>query len=265
MSTDQLSEFPEFSPYSSTSGYTTDQPTYYQTEYEWQQQQQPQQQSLQPQQQQPMLESDRHQLYTLYPAGGEVTSHYSYQPQTGDYYQPNGIWPASQSPDSMAGVAQTQRFFTSIDLQQPRPHSSASSSAGGKPKRKRVQSHTQRKAANVRERRRMFHLNEAFDELRKRLPAFNYEKRLSRIETLRLAMTYISFMKDVSVGNDPKVVKLKPHGSDLSSDEMGMTPGPAMLVSHPSYSVGEMGEMVEKMMSEEESECSDTEHSNHSG
>jgi hypothetical protein len=49
----------------------------------------------------------------------------------------------------------------------------------------------------------MFHLNEAFDELRKRLPAFNYEKRLSRIETLRLAMTYISFMKDISDGDFP--------------------------------------------------------------
>ena len=94
------------------------------------------------------------------------------------------------------------------------------SGPNGKPKRKRVQSHSQRKAANVRERRRMFHLNEAFDELRKRLPAFNYEKRLSRIETLRLAMTYISFMKEVSVGQDPKCVKLKPHGADLGADVM---------------------------------------------
>ncbi|XP_062570254.1 pancreas transcription factor 1 subunit alpha-like [Saccostrea cucullata] len=81
----------------------------------------------------------------------------------------------------------------------------------GKPKRKRVQSKSQRKAANVRERKRMFHLNTAFDDLRKRLPAFNYEKRLSRIETLKLAMTYISFMKEISEGEDPKNVKLKPH------------------------------------------------------
>ena len=79
---------------------------------------------------------------------------------------------------------------------------------GQKPKRKRVQSVIQRKAANVRERRRMFHLNEAFETLRKRLPAFNYEKRLSRIETLRLAMTYIEFMKNVSDGKDPSDVAL---------------------------------------------------------
>ncbi|XP_048755450.1 transcription factor atoh7-like [Ostrea edulis] len=87
-------------------------------------------------------------------------------------------------------------------------------SKNGKPKRKRVQSVVQRKAANVRERKRMFHLNEAFDELRKRLPAFNYEKRLSRIETLKLAMTYISFMKDISDGEDPQNVQLKPSAAD---------------------------------------------------
>ena len=78
----------------------------------------------------------------------------------------------------------------------------------GKPKRKRVATLAQRRAANIRERRRMFNLNEAFDELRTRVPTFAYEKRLSRIETLRLAITYISFMADVVDGKDPKDVKL---------------------------------------------------------
>ncbi|XP_014784981.1 serum factor response D [Octopus bimaculoides] len=82
-----------------------------------------------------------------------------------------------------------------------------------KPKRRRVQTQAQRKAANVRERRRMFHLNEAFDELRKRLPAFNYEKRLSRIETLRLAMTYIGFMREITSGKDPCNVELQKHAN----------------------------------------------------
>lgn len=79
----------------------------------------------------------------------------------------------------------------------------------------------------------MFHLNEAFDELRKRLPAFNYEKRLSRIETLRLAMTYISFMKDVSVGEDPKCVKLQHHG-DLGGLPMAL--GGSLGLKHSPYS-----------------------------
>jgi hypothetical protein len=58
----------------------------------------------------------------------------------------------------------------------------------------------QRRAANIRERRRMFNLNEAFDRLRRKVPTFAYEKRLSRIETLRLAITYISFMTELLTG-----------------------------------------------------------------
>ncbi|MCJ8746121.1 hypothetical protein PDJAM_G00138220 [Pangasius djambal] len=65
------------------------------------------------------------------------------------------------------------------------------------PKRKRVITSVQRRAANIRERRRMFSLNEAFDELRRKVPTFAYEKRLSRIETLRLAIVYISFMTEL--------------------------------------------------------------------
>lgn len=54
----------------------------------------------------------------------------------------------------------------------------------------------------------MFSLNEAFDSLRARVPTFAYEKRLSRIETLRLAITYISFMGEVLSGANPDDVKL---------------------------------------------------------
>ncbi|XP_074842295.1 fer3-like protein [Carettochelys insculpta] len=67
----------------------------------------------------------------------------------------------------------------------------------GRPRRKRVITSAQRQAANIRERKRMFNLNEAFDQLRKKVPTFAYEKRLSRIETLRLAIVYISFMTEL--------------------------------------------------------------------
>lgn len=66
-----------------------------------------------------------------------------------------------------------------------------------KPKRRRTASVAQRRAANVRERRRMFSLNEAFDQLREIVPIFAYEKKLSRIETLRLAIIYIAFMTEL--------------------------------------------------------------------
>lgn len=71
----------------------------------------------------------------------------------------------------------------------------------GKAKRKRVISTVQRQAANIRERKRMFSLNEAFDRLRRKVPTFAYEKRLSRIETLRLAIVYIAFMTDILENN----------------------------------------------------------------
>lgn len=78
----------------------------------------------------------------------------------------------------------------------------------GRVKRRRVQTPYQRKAANVRERRRMCTMNKAFEELRERLPAFDDEKKLSRIETLKLAMTYITFMKDLSDGQQASNVDL---------------------------------------------------------
>ncbi|XP_059479344.1 protein Fer3-like [Neocloeon triangulifer] len=102
---------------------------------------------------------------------------------------------------------------------------SASSNPGGnshssKKTRRRVATMAQRRAANIRERRRMFNLNEAFDKLRRKVPTFAYEKRLSRIETLRLAITYISFMAELLAG--------KTTGSDSVSSASG-PPGPSLL------------------------------------
>ncbi|XP_075165561.1 protein Fer3-like [Haematobia irritans] len=78
--------------------------------------------------------------------------------------------------------------------------SSSSTSSTTKKIRRRTASLAQRRAANIRERRRMLNLNEAFDKLRPKVPTFAYEKRLSRIETLRLAITYIGFMTELLNG-----------------------------------------------------------------
>ncbi|CAG2243600.1 helix-loop-helix protein 13-like [Mytilus galloprovincialis] len=55
----------------------------------------------------------------------------------------------------------------------------------------------QRQAANVRERKRMMSINSAFEELRSFVPTFPYEKRLSKIDTLRLAISYIALLRDM--------------------------------------------------------------------
>uniref|UniRef100_A0A1I7YFB6 BHLH domain-containing protein n=1 Tax=Steinernema glaseri TaxID=37863 RepID=A0A1I7YFB6_9BILA len=53
------------------------------------------------------------------------------------------------------------------------------------------------KAANVRERKRMCSINVAFMELRNYIPTFPYEKRLSKIDTLNLAIAYIGMLEEI--------------------------------------------------------------------
>ncbi|GFO41983.1 pancreas transcription factor 1 subunit alpha [Plakobranchus ocellatus] len=59
----------------------------------------------------------------------------------------------------------------------------------------------QRKAANMRERRRMKSINDAFEQLRDRIPlaATNVkgDRRVSKVDTLRLAIRYISYLSKV--------------------------------------------------------------------
>ncbi|XP_053733630.1 protein Fer3 [Synchiropus splendidus] len=63
----------------------------------------------------------------------------------------------------------------------------------------------QRHAANIRERKRMLSINSAFEELRCHVPTFPYEKRLSKIDTLRLAIAYIALLREILMsGSDPK-------------------------------------------------------------
>lgn len=65
----------------------------------------------------------------------------------------------------------------------------------------------QRQAANMRERRRMQSINEAFEGLRTHIPTLPYEKRLSKVDTLKLAISYIQFLSDLlkkdKNGNEP--------------------------------------------------------------
>ncbi|XP_060526964.1 protein atonal-like [Cylas formicarius] len=57
-----------------------------------------------------------------------------------------------------------------------------------------------RLAANARERRRMQHLNQAFDRLRTFLPQLGQDRQLSKYETLQMAQTYITALYDLLDG-----------------------------------------------------------------
>ncbi len=67
----------------------------------------------------------------------------------------------------------------------------------GQQKRVGVHLTHQRQAANMRERRRMQSINDAFESLRVQLPTLPYEKKISKVDTLKIAIAYIRFLTDL--------------------------------------------------------------------
>ncbi|EFO13519.1 helix-loop-helix DNA-binding domain-containing protein [Loa loa] len=59
-----------------------------------------------------------------------------------------------------------------------------------------------RKAANERERKRMYSINEAFDKLRHLLPWLSNERKISKASTLREAIRYIKQLNQLLNGDE---------------------------------------------------------------
>uniref|UniRef100_A0A3B1JAT6 Neurogenic differentiation factor 1-like n=1 Tax=Astyanax mexicanus TaxID=7994 RepID=A0A3B1JAT6_ASTMX len=142
------------------------------------------------------------------------------------------------SPWSSSGCQSMFPDFTDLEWQSPRLEAGAEADSslghdqhtGGKHPQRRLSSHlhqqqhqhhhhhhhhqdheqqqpykVQRHAANIRERKRMLSINSAFEQLRCHVPTFPYEKRLSKIDTLRLAIAYIALLREILMsGCDPK-------------------------------------------------------------
>ncbi|XP_052777563.1 transcription factor 21-like [Mya arenaria] len=64
----------------------------------------------------------------------------------------------------------------------------------------------QRHAANERERSRMRVLSKAFSKLKTTLPWVPSDTKLSKLDTLRLASSYIAHLKQILDGNEEEVV-----------------------------------------------------------
>lgn len=64
-------------------------------------------------------------------------------------------------------------------------------------------------------------INGAFEELRLHVPTFPFEKRLSKIDTLRLAIAYIALLRDILMsGEDPLAfVEASLRGSEDNNSE----------------------------------------------
>uniref|UniRef100_A0A6I8NDD8 Atonal bHLH transcription factor 7 n=2 Tax=Ornithorhynchus anatinus TaxID=9258 RepID=A0A6I8NDD8_ORNAN len=85
-----------------------------------------------------------------------------------------------------------------------------------------------RLAANARERRRMQGLNTAFDRLRKVVPQWGQDKKLSKYETLQMALSYIMALTRIlaeaerySPGRDWISLHCEPFGPEIYPQYVG--------------------------------------------
>ncbi|CDW59653.1 transcription factor Ash2 [Trichuris trichiura] len=67
---------------------------------------------------------------------------------------------------------------------------------------------------NERERHRVRCVNEGYERLRNHLPLRNKSKRISKVETLRLAIRYIKYLQDLLAENDRNIAP--PNFEDIS-------------------------------------------------
>ncbi|XP_005089465.1 uncharacterized protein LOC101849094 [Aplysia californica] len=149
--------------------------------------------------------------YSTNPSSSDNLTYFSYpQYQQPTYRDSPYVWIGPNNFDIPYGSTQGQKQLEEGPVtSRPSQRRHATGERSDRSSRKRrAPTLAQRRAANIRERRRMYNLNEAFDCLRQRIPTFAYEKRLSRIETLRLAISYISFMTGIVNGEDPNTLRV---------------------------------------------------------
>ena len=136
-----------------------------------------------------------------------------------DVYEPPGFEEDfSQSPFGSNGEAEgensdLENSLLSYGSPSYTEEKSNRHSGGPKP----VKKAQQRRAANMRERRRMKSINDAFDKLRTCFPStVTTERRLSKVDTLRLAIQYIDHLGNLvrscnDFGTDKKLRKSPRH------------------------------------------------------
>ncbi|KAG5681295.1 hypothetical protein PVAND_010746 [Polypedilum vanderplanki] len=139
--------------------------------------------------------------------------HHHHHHQLGQQHIPiNNLNASSLSPTpngnnlkiNVNNFRQIQQHFLQHEFSENTPalSSSASSSNNATNFNTQVKNHRQGGGA-IRERKRTVRsapngsINAAFDELRVHVPTFPYEKRLSKIDTLRLAIAYIALLREV--------------------------------------------------------------------
>lgn len=185
---------------------------------------------------------------------GQMDQNFQFQTQLDtfllDYSTAAGQLSPWSSFGSQSMFPDAQLTFTDLDVQSPGEGVCAEGESSStddplelaKRRARRVVSHqpykVQRHAANIRERKRMLSINSAFEELRCHVPTFPYEKRLSKIDTLRLAIAYIALLREILMsGCDPKsyVDECMKNGYKNQTNAIWNTSGELNTLINPEY------------------------------
>lgn len=103
---------------------------------------------------------------------------------------------------------------------------------------KELKQKRRRQAANARERVRMHDINAAFDDLRKVVPTYPTSRKISKVDTLRLAAMYIedlrALLRETEPSRQSPDVSLKPFSNISSpSSSRSVTPSEAQPIAVP--------------------------------
>lgn len=114
------------------------------------------------------------------------------------YWQPSPISDFSGDLVSDGCWSPLSSYSDQENLQlSPAPSSGSTSPGQVRKNRCPVKRLHQRQAANQRERKRMRTINEAFEGLRERIPLASGDRKLSKVDTLKLAIRYIHQLMDM--------------------------------------------------------------------
>jgi hypothetical protein len=109
--------------------------------------------------------------------------------------------PIDECDDNSSSMTNFDDDLTSEDGRRKSPSSRSSQRRSRERHLHPVVKVKRRVAANARERKRMNGLNDAFERLRQHIPELGNDRKLSKFETLQMAQTYISALRELVTHN----------------------------------------------------------------
>ncbi|XP_011056391.1 PREDICTED: uncharacterized protein LOC105147218 isoform X1 [Acromyrmex echinatior] len=144
--------------------------------------------------------------------GSRVPSH----PAVSGSYDKTPSYMMEHLLQSSVQIASSSQNHQTHQSHQVAPMTSRLHHQGGQQRNYKNMTRERRIEANARERTRVHTISAAFDTLRRAIPAYSHNQKLSKLSVLRIACSYIMTLSKV-LGKDGEVIATKNNDADLSS------------------------------------------------